>query len=118
MATPKERNTLARPMLKSVEIKDDRIVAVVPQPDFAPFFVAQIARYADSAESSALSNEVPCWRKRRASVAQLHTPTRCNLDYRDAVPPISRHHSAGVHHASAQADPGARGRHPSTLRGR
>lgn len=38
-ATPKQRNDLARVILQSVEIDGDRVVAVVPQPEFSPFFV-------------------------------------------------------------------------------
>jgi DNA invertase Pin-like site-specific DNA recombinase len=37
-ATPEQRNALARTVLQSVEIRDDRVVAIVPQPEFAPFF--------------------------------------------------------------------------------
>jgi site-specific DNA recombinase len=37
-ATPEQRNALARTVLQSVEIRDDRVTAVVPQPEFAPFF--------------------------------------------------------------------------------
>ncbi len=37
-ATPDQRNTLARLIFQQVEIEDDRVAAVVPQPDFAPFF--------------------------------------------------------------------------------
>ncbi len=38
-ATAEQRNSLAQLVFQSVEIKDDRVVAVVPQPDFAPFFM-------------------------------------------------------------------------------
>ncbi|MCC2626677.1 MAG: recombinase family protein [Thermomicrobiales bacterium] len=38
-AKPEQRNDLARLIFQSIEVKDDRVVAVVPQPDFAPFFV-------------------------------------------------------------------------------
>ncbi len=37
-ANPAQRNALARTVFRSVEIADGRVVAVVPQPDFAPFF--------------------------------------------------------------------------------
>ena len=33
-----ERNRIARLIFQAVEIKDDRVEAVVPQPDFVPFF--------------------------------------------------------------------------------
>ena len=36
---PEQRNALARLVFESIEIEDDRVIAVVPQPDFAPFFV-------------------------------------------------------------------------------
>jgi hypothetical protein len=38
-ATSEQRNALARLVFESIEIEDDRVIAVVPQPDFAPFFV-------------------------------------------------------------------------------
>jgi hypothetical protein len=38
VATPEQRNALARLIFQKVEIEDDRVVAVVPQPDFSPFF--------------------------------------------------------------------------------
>jgi hypothetical protein len=37
-ATPEQRNALARLIFQKVEIEDDCVTAVVPQPDFAPFF--------------------------------------------------------------------------------
>lgn len=37
-ATPDQRNALARTVFQSVEITDGRVAAVVPQPEFAPFF--------------------------------------------------------------------------------
>ena len=33
-----ERNRIARLVFQGVEIKDERVEAVVPQPDFVPFF--------------------------------------------------------------------------------
>ena len=38
-ATPEQCNDLARLVCTSVEIEDDRVAAVVPRADFAPFFV-------------------------------------------------------------------------------
>ncbi|MEA2582142.1 MAG: site-specific recombinase, partial [Thermomicrobiales bacterium] len=38
-APQEQRNDLAKMVFRSVEIKDDRVLAVVPQPEFAPFFV-------------------------------------------------------------------------------
>ena len=37
-ASPDQRNVLARLLFQEVEIEHDRVLAVVPQPDFAPFF--------------------------------------------------------------------------------
>ena len=37
-ASSEQRNGLARTVFQQVEIKDDRVVAVLPQPEFAPFF--------------------------------------------------------------------------------
>lgn len=33
-----QRNVLDRTLFESVELKDNRVEAVIPQPDFAPFF--------------------------------------------------------------------------------
>ena len=38
VATPEERNVLARTIFQSVEIAGDLLTAIVPQPEFAPFF--------------------------------------------------------------------------------
>jgi hypothetical protein len=38
-ATPDQRNASARFIFQKVEVEDVRVAAVVPQPDFAPFFV-------------------------------------------------------------------------------
>jgi site-specific DNA recombinase len=71
--TPEQRNALARLVFQSVEIVDDRVVAVVPQPDFAPFFVARaedeglIEDNDNGAGAAPLSNEVMNGRKRRDS---------------------------------------------------
>jgi site-specific DNA recombinase len=43
-AIPEHRNDLARMLFESVEVTDDLVVAVVPQPDFAPFFLDRLAR--------------------------------------------------------------------------
>ncbi len=34
-----QRNRLARLLFEAVEIKDERVVAITPRPEFAPFFV-------------------------------------------------------------------------------
>ena len=38
IATPEERNALARTVFQTVEIASDLVTAIVPQPEFAPFF--------------------------------------------------------------------------------
>jgi hypothetical protein len=38
-ATAEQRNALDRLVFGSIQGKDDRVMAVVPQRDFAPFFV-------------------------------------------------------------------------------
>jgi DNA invertase Pin-like site-specific DNA recombinase len=43
-ASAEQRNDLARLIFHGVEVKDDRVVAVVPQPDFAPFFLTRLQR--------------------------------------------------------------------------
>jgi hypothetical protein len=43
-ATPEQRNDVARLIFQRIEVKDDQVVAVVPQPDFAPFFVERHQR--------------------------------------------------------------------------
>jgi len=81
--TPKQRNALARLVFRSVEVVDDRVVAVVPQPDFAPFFVARAedeGRVADNDNgvgAAPLSNEVMNGRKRRGSVSRVHPAPGC-----------------------------------------
>ncbi len=72
-ATPKERNALARLVFQSVEVTEDQVVAVVPQPDFAPFLVAQaeadgvLVGNNNGPEESEPSSEVLNGRKRRDS---------------------------------------------------
>jgi DNA invertase Pin-like site-specific DNA recombinase len=86
-ASPEQRNALARLVFAEIEIKEDRVVAVVPQPDFAPFFLLQVGNsddgdeHADGAESSAPSSEVLNGRKRRGSIA---SPRHAN----DSLEPI------------------------------
>ncbi|MBA2754154.1 MAG: recombinase zinc beta ribbon domain-containing protein [Chloroflexia bacterium] len=72
-ADPGQRNALARLIFESVEIVDDRVAAVVPRADFAPFFVAgtpvdgSSGEKADGADDSTPSNQVLTGRKRRDS---------------------------------------------------
>ncbi len=37
-ATDEQRNELGRTLFETIELKDNRVEAVIPQPDFAPFF--------------------------------------------------------------------------------
>jgi hypothetical protein len=75
-ATPEQRNALAQRVVASIEIADDRVVAVVPQPDFAPFFVRRAIKEGllsdndNSAAEATLSTEVMNGRKRRGSLAR------------------------------------------------
>jgi hypothetical protein len=38
-AEPEERNGIARALFQRVELEDERVAAVVPQPELTPFFV-------------------------------------------------------------------------------
>ncbi len=75
-AAPEQRNALARLVFASVEIADDRVTAIMPQPDFAPFFVAEaveggrIDGHGNGAGEPAPSSEVLIGRKRRGSLAR------------------------------------------------
>ncbi len=83
---PGQRNALSRLVFASVELADDWVVAVVPQADFAPFFVVAASEdgpvedKANGAAGAAPSTEVLNGRKRRGSVP--HPPA-------SAVPPRS-----------------------------
>jgi hypothetical protein len=44
VASSEQRNDLARLIFQIIEVRDDRVVAVVPQPDFAPFFLTRLHR--------------------------------------------------------------------------
>jgi hypothetical protein len=50
------RNALARLVCASIEIEDDRVTAVMPQPDFAPFFVQR----ALDGENESVSRQDEC----------------------------------------------------------
>ena len=82
-ANPEQRNALAGLVFETIEIEDDRVVAVVPQPDFAPFFVKQamdeglLEANDNGATKVTPSIEVMNGRKRRALLAWVHTPPRC-----------------------------------------
>ncbi len=71
--TPQKRNRLARLVFQAVEVADARVMAVVPQPDFAPFFVREaiaagrLDEYQNDPEHLGSSNEVLTGRKRRGS---------------------------------------------------
>jgi site-specific DNA recombinase len=72
-ASSEQRNALARLVFESIEIEDDRVTAVVPQPDFAPFFVKRavdeglLEANTNGAPVVTPSSEVMNGRKRRDS---------------------------------------------------
>jgi site-specific DNA recombinase len=72
-ASPAQRNALAVLVFEAIEIEDDRVTAVVPQPDFAPFFVKRaldeglIEENDNGATGVTPSSEVMNGRKRRDS---------------------------------------------------
>jgi site-specific DNA recombinase len=72
-ASSEQRNPLARLVFESIEIEDDRVTAVVPQPDFAPFFVKRavdeglLEANTNGAPVVTPSSEVMNGRKRRDS---------------------------------------------------
>ncbi len=41
-ANPEQWNDWTRFVFQEIEIKDDRVIAVAPQPDFAPFFIDRL----------------------------------------------------------------------------
>jgi hypothetical protein len=75
-ATSEQRKALARLVFESIEIEDDRIIAVVPQPDFAPFFLQRamaeglLEANSNGATFVAPSREVMNGRKRRGSLTR------------------------------------------------
>jgi site-specific DNA recombinase len=75
-ATAVQRNELARLVFETIEIEDDRVVAVVPQPDFAPFFVKRamdeglLEANTNGATGVTPSSEVTNGRKRRGSLTR------------------------------------------------
>ena len=81
-ATAEQRNALARLVFASVELVDDRVTAVVPRPDFAPFFVARAVEEGtldgneNGADEAAPSSEVVNGRKRRGSGRAVPTDAR------------------------------------------
>ncbi len=103
VATPEQRNALVRLVFESVEIMDDRVAAVIPQPDFAPFFAMDAdesvggAAQQNGTTEAAPSSEVMTGRKRRGSVAHAPIPA-------DPTWGGSAHHCTGC----ATVAPGAR----------
>jgi site-specific DNA recombinase len=86
-ASPAQRNALAVLVFEAIEIEDDRVTAVVPQPDFAPFFVKRaldeglIEENDNGATGVTPSSEVMNGRKRRGSVPRaraVHASPRCH----------------------------------------
>ncbi len=74
-ASSEQRNALARLVFESIEIEHDRVRAVVPQPDFAPFFVKRAIEGGllednnNGAAEATPSSEVMNGRKRRGSMS-------------------------------------------------
>jgi DNA invertase Pin-like site-specific DNA recombinase len=87
-ANPEQRNALARLVFESIEIEDDRVAAVVPQPDFAPFFVKRamdeglLEDNDNGAAGVTPSSQVMNGRKRRGSVRRVHSSRWCTPDRR------------------------------------
>ena len=67
VATPEERNKLARQLFLRVVVKNKTAVAVVPRPDIRPFF------------THVFEDEITYRRKRRGSVRRLHYATYGHL---------------------------------------
>ena len=102
-SNPEQRNALARLVFGAVEVTDDRVAAVMPQPDFAPFFVTRVAAEGmleeneNGADETVRSSEVMYRRKRRGSHPHLQNllcPGRTLRvpvpDLRPSVPSASR----------------------------
>jgi hypothetical protein len=62
MATPDERNKIARQLFVEVIVENKTAVAVIPRPEMRPFFEHLACQVPD---------EMTRWRKRRGSVTQL-----------------------------------------------
>src|SRR5207253_1137888 len=78
-ASQEQRNALARLVFQAVKITDDQVTAVLPQPDFAPFFVALRREDDDTPDdpSGVSSSKVATWRKRRALEPQRPNSRPC-----------------------------------------
>jgi hypothetical protein len=93
-ATADQRNALARLVFESIEIEDDRVTAVVPQSDFAPFFVKRavdeglLEANNNGATLVTPSTKVMNGRKRRVSVRRVHS---ASWRARDRYPPATSH---------------------------
>lgn len=74
LATPPERNAIAREVFADVVIANRTAVAVKPRPELAPFFASL-----ECQPELSITSE----RKRRGSVTQLHTSSRSD-DHRRA----------------------------------
>ncbi len=105
-ASPEQRNALARLAFQSVEIEDDRVVAVLPQPDFAPFFVAEAVAAGRLDENGngpggpGLSSEVLTGRKRRGSDSCLRHSPPGSVVIAEAPPrPVSGRSKRASYHA-------------------
>ena len=58
-ASPDQRNVLARTVFSFVEIADDRVVAVAPRTDFAPFFNLAEVRMAEAGNDEGQPTAAP-----------------------------------------------------------
>ncbi len=67
VATPEERNRLARQLFVEAIVENRTAVALVPRPDLRPFFETLACQVPD---------EMTRWRKRRGSVSRVHSPAR------------------------------------------
>ncbi len=79
VATPEERNKLARQMFNSEKIDNRTAVEITPRPDLLPFF---------STLAADVSTVMTYGRKRRGSVRWVHSPDWCTPDRRP--PSVSR----------------------------
>lgn len=105
VATPEQRNDLARLIFQSIEVKDDRIVLVVPQPDFAPFFLDRQHREGEKEntpeESGGVNREIE--EAEATGVGHAHTSRIWHCGHRrgSAAPRERPLEALLAHHAAA-----------------
>ncbi|MDP9364285.1 MAG: hypothetical protein M3Q10_08705 [Chloroflexota bacterium] len=91
-SNPEQRYALARLVFEAVEVTDDRVATVMPQPDFAPFFVTRVAiegmleENENGADEAAPPTEVLHQRKRRGSRQHFQNLVRSGASVRVPVP--------------------------------